>query len=254
MKVTELKQRLAAGDASIGSWLTAPGATMAAAMASCGFDWLAIDMEHGTTGVDQAQDAFMAMERYGSIPLVRLPSADPFLARRLLDAGAGGLIVPVVEDAEHFKEFANHCLYPPNGRRGVGLSRCNRWGDRFEEYLTDFQPLLVAQIETTRGVKAAKNIAALPMVDALFLGPYDLSADLGCGGDFTTSAYQESLDRFLSQCQESGKAAGIHQVTPDVSALRQRLDEGFRFVAFSTDIIAMRTTLKAVFAQPRKKP
>ncbi|MEO5373697.1 MAG: aldolase/citrate lyase family protein [Alphaproteobacteria bacterium] len=240
-----LKARIAAGETTIGGWLSIPSPIVADALASLGFDWIAVDMEHGTMGVDAAAAAFIACERHGCAPLARMPSADPYLARRLLDAGAVGLVVPVVESAAAFQDFARHCVYPhAGGRRGVGLSRANQWGAHFQGYLDTFSPVLVPQIETAAGVAAAAALAALPEVDALFLGPYDLSADLGRAGDFSTPAFVAAQKEVRAACARHGKAPGAHQVKPDLRELATRLEEGFRFVAYGSDMIAMRHALE----------
>ena len=243
-----IRDRLHAGQPCLGAWLGIPHPLSAEAMASLGFSWLAVDMEHGAASVDQAIACFMVAERHGCVPFARLPSADPYLARRLLDGGAAGLIIPVVEDAEAFAAFASHCLYPPAGRRGVGLHRANGWGDRFAAYLTGPAPVLVPQIETRKGVAAAEAIAALPMVDAIFLGPYDLSADLGHPGDFQAPAYVEAIAQTRAACAKAGKPTGIHQVPPDAEALARVLEDGHLFVACATDVIAMRAALAPLAA------
>ena len=246
MKVETLRARLQSGQPAIGTWLGIPHPISAEAMASLGYHWLAVDMEHAGASVDQAMACFLAAERHGCVPLARLPSADPYLARRLLDGGAQGLIIPVVESIEGWAEFAAHCLYPPHGRRGVGLSRCNGWGDSFKEYLTGFRPLLVPQIETRRGAEEAAAIAARDEVDALFLGPYDLSADLGAAGDFANATLKAAITKVREACTGAGKPCGIHQVAAEPAQLEARIAEGFRFIAYSTDVIAMRAALGGV--------
>lgn len=236
----DLKKRLGKDEALIGAWLQTSSATIAEAMATCGFDWMAVDMEHGIADVEQASLVFAVCERHGVSPLVRLPRADPYLARRLLDAGAEGLLVPVVEDPGALSEFLSHCLYPPEGRRGVGLVRANQWGETFEDYTKNFKPVIVPMIETKKGVDAAGDIAALPGVDGLFLGPYDLSADLGGAGDFEAPDFVESVSAVKDACAANGKAPGIHQVEPDRGALDERIEQGFRFLAFGTDLVAVR--------------
>ncbi len=235
-----LKHALGSGAVCVGGWLSTPSSVVAEAMANCGFDWIAVDMEHGPVSETEVSGIFMAMQCHGVAPLVRLPSADPYLARRLLDLGAVGFIIPVVESAEQFEGFADHCLYPPGGRRGVGLSRANTWGDSFDAYLSGFQPVLVPQIETRKGAEAAKEIAEMECVDALFIGPYDLSADLGVPGNFNAPAYREMLSAIRDACAAAGKAPGIHEVEPDPAQLTIRRKEGYRFIAFGTDMIAMR--------------
>jgi len=243
-------RKLRSGDVCVGGWLTTASPIVAEAMASCGFDWIAVDMEHGPVAETEVPAMFMAVERHGAAPVVRLPSADPYLARRMLDLGAVGLIVPVVESADAFTAFARHCFYPPVGTRGVGLSRANAWGATFDDYVRDFRPTLIAQIETRKGAAAARDIAALDSVDGLFVGPYDLSADLGAAGDFTTPAYKAALENIKAACAKSGKAAGIHQVEPDAAQLRARRDEAYTFIAYGTDMLAMRHAFKDL---PRPK-
>jgi 2-dehydro-3-deoxyglucarate aldolase len=248
MKKTEdmtsvMRAKLARGEVSIGTWLTSASPLVAEALASLGFDWLTVDMEHGVSGVEEAAAAFLAAERWGAAAFARLPSADPYLARRLLDSGATGLIVPVVENARDFAEFAAHCAYPPGGRRGVCLSRANGWGERFERYITTFRPFIVPQIETKAGVAEADKIAALECVEALFLGPYDLSASLGTAGDFETAAFKVAAETVMAACRKHGKAPGVHQVPADADALREQIARGFRFIAFGTDLTAMRGAL-----------
>jgi 2-keto-3-deoxy-L-rhamnonate aldolase RhmA len=241
-----IKTRLAEGKLCLGAWLMSGTPVIAEAMASLGFHWLCVDMEHGSADISQVEAVFAAAERYGAAPMVRIGALDGDLARRLLDLGTQGIIVAAVEDAGRFKDFAAHCLYAPEGRRGVGLSRCNRWGDAFEEYKTNFRPVLVPMIETAAGIEAAAGLAALPMVDALFLGPYDLSSSLGCAGDFTADAFTAAADKVRAACKASGAALGIHQVTLDPAELKGRLDGGFTLVAYGTDLLAMRHALSGV--------
>jgi 2-keto-3-deoxy-L-rhamnonate aldolase RhmA len=238
-----IRQRLSSGGVALGAWLTQPSPEIAEAMASLGFHWLAIDMEHGVAGFESMVRAIVAAERHGCAPLVRLPSADPYFARRCLDAGAQGVLVPVVEDAEEFAAFASHCLYPPDGRRGVALGRFNRWGDEFDRNFTKFRPLIVPMIETAKGIAATDALAALTPVDALFFGPYDLSANLGVAGQLDHPTVTEAVTTLKQSCDKHGKAAGGHQVPPDPDALAALIADGFQLIAYSTDVIAMRHTL-----------
>ncbi len=249
-----LKKRLQQGETLIGGWLSIASAHVAEALASCGFDWIAADLEHSPFDETTAAAAFIAIERRHCVPFVRLPSADPYLARRMIDSGARGLIVPTVEKAAAFREFSQHCVYAPEGRRGMALTRANSWGDTFDEYLSNAAPILVPQIETRNGVASAQEIAALPEVDALFLGPYDLSADLGQPGRFDTDEFNTAMQNVKQACLDHGKAPGFHQVPPDDAALSDRIEEGYRFLAFGTDMIAMRHALNGVrqFTGPTK--
>lgn len=241
-----MKTKLSAGQACIGAWLMSGSAINAEAMATLGFDWLCVDMEHGSTSISQIEAVFMAAERHGTAPLVRISSLDGDLARRLLDLGSAGIIVAAVEDAKDFEDFAYSCLYAPNGHRGMGLSRCNKWGDDFDAYKDTFQPVLVPMIETERGIEASAKLAALPMVDALFLGPYDLSTNLGCPGDLDNETFKAAIEQVRKACGDNAKAAGIHQVAPEEAELKARINEGFTMVAYGTDLLAMRSALEGI--------
>jgi len=241
-----IKARLAEGKPCLGAWLMSGSPVAAEAMASLGFHWLCVDMEHGSTDISQVEAVFAAAERHGAAGMARIGSLDGHLARRLLDLGAQGIIVAGVEDAAQFKDFATYCNFPPQGRRGVGLSRCNRWGVDFDAYRTGFSPVLVPMIETVRGIEAAAELAKLSEVDALFLGPYDLSESLGCRGDFAADAFNGAIDTVRKACSSGGKALGIHQVVPNPADLQGRLEDGFTLVAYGTDLLAMRHALAGI--------
>ncbi len=244
--INPLRNKLAGNNACIGAWLMSGSPIHAEAMASLGFDWLCVDMEHGSTDISEIEAVFIAAERHGAAPMARINALDGELARRLLDLGAMGIIVATTESAADFKSFAQSCLYAPSGRRGVGLSRCNIWGDTFDAYKTNFRPILAPMIETKRGVDEAAALAALPMVDAMFMGPYDLSSDLGCAGDFVHPTFNDAVAAVRRACEDNAVAPGYHQVICDDNELQARIDEGFKFLAYGTDILSMRQALSGV--------
>ena len=244
--INQLKKKLHSGQPCIGAWLLSGSSINAEAMASLGFDWLCVDMEHGSSDISQVEAIFAVTERHGVTPLVRISGLDARLTCRLLDMGAAGVIVASVEDAEAFSAYAKACLFSPRGTRGVGLPRCNMWGQTFAEYKNSFEPLFVPMIESKKGVDAAAQLAALPMVDALFMGPYDLSSDLGKPGDMTSVEFIEAKNKVRQACTNNQTAAGIHQVATDEAELSARLNEGYSFVAYGADLIAMRHALSGV--------
>ncbi len=239
-----LKSKLINQQLTFGGWLSTASPAVADAMASCRFDWIVVDLEHSPLDETNLANIFMAIENHDVSPLVRLPRADPFLARRSLDLGAAGAIIPTVESIEDFTDFAQHCIYPPAGCRGVGLSRANKWGSEFEDYFENFQPVLIPQIETRKGSDLALDIVSLEMVDGLFIGPYDLSADLGDPGNFESPEFKLTLTAIKEACANKQKVCGIHQVAPDQSALQAKIDKGYQFLAYGTDMIAMRHAFK----------
>ena len=236
--IQKIRQRLHNGGHSIGSWIQIPHGSVAEIMGQAGYDWVAVDLEHGSISVQQLPDLFRALEMGGTVPLVRLAQGHPKDCKQALDAGAGGVIVPGVESAAHLDELRKACCWPPAGARGVGFSRANLFGKHFESYTKEAQaPLLVAMIEHVRAIDNLEDILGVDGLDALFIGPYDLSASMGLTARFEHRDFQAALERILSLASKSQIACGMHVVMPSPEELRQRLDQGYRFVAYSIDAV-----------------
>lgn len=237
-KIQAIRRSLATNQVSVGSWMQIPSASIAEIMGQAGYDWVAVDMEHGTVGHHQLPDLFRALELGGTLPLVRLAQGHPKDCKQALDAGAGGVIVPMVETAEQLIEVRNACRWPPSGTRGVGFSRANLFGKHFDTYQEEAQaPLLVAMIEHTRAVENLEAILAVKGLDAILIGPYDLSASMGLTGQFEEKAFVDAMTRVKSLCQKENIACGVHVVMPETEVLSQRLTEGYRFLAYSIDAV-----------------
>ena len=237
-KVQSIRKALSTNQASVGSWMQIPHASVAEMMGQAGYDWVAVDMEHGTIGHHQLPDLFRALELGGTLPLVRLAQGHPKDCKQALDAGAGGVIVPMVETADQLIEVRNACRWPPSGTRGVGFSRANLFGKHFNAYQEEAQaPLLIAMIEHTRAVDNLESILAVKGLDAILIGPYDLSASMGLTGRFEERAFVAAMSRVKTLCQKENIACGVHVVMPDVDALGQRINEGYRFLAYSIDAV-----------------
>lgn len=236
--IHQIRQRLRDGGHSIGSWIQIPHGSVAEIMGQAGYDWVAVDLEHGSISVQQLPDLFRALEMGGTLPLARLAQGQPKDCKQALDAGAGGVIVPAVESAAHLEEIRNACRWPPAGTRGVGFSRANLFGKHFENYAKEAQaPLLVAMIEHIRAIEHLEAIVRVPGLDALFIGPYDLSASMGLTAQFEHRDFQAALERIKNLAAKSQIACGVHVVAPSPEELRQRLDQGYRFVAYSIDAV-----------------
>lgn len=235
------------GSVSLGAWSTVGNPQVAEAMLSTGvYDWLAVDLEHCAFTEDQIGAIFMVCLKYKVKPFARISGHFPVEGRKMLDLGAEGLIVPVVQTAQQFSELSKHFFYPPKGVRGVCRYRINKWGDNFDEYIRDFKPVLIPQLETKMSVENADAIAALPEVDAIFLGPYDLSASLGTPGNFKTPAFAEAIQTMKAAAKRHNKGLAIHVVDPDPSDLNRRIEEGFDVIAYGTDMICLRSSLKGL--------
>jgi 2-dehydro-3-deoxyglucarate aldolase len=240
VKIQQIRERLRNGGSSIGSWMQIPHASVAEILGQAGYDWVAVDMEHGAVGVHQLPDLFRALELGGTLPLVRLGEGHPKDCKQALDAGAGGVIAPMIENAKQLREVRDACCWSPVGRRGVGFSRANLFGKNFDAYREEAQaPLLVAMIEHVRAADHLDAILQVERLDAVMIGPYDLSASMGIAAQFDHPDFISLTKRILAQAQLHRIAAGIHVVVPSREQLDQRLAEGFRFLAYSTDAVML---------------
>jgi len=244
-KVAAIRQALAAGGVSIGSWMQIPHASVAEIMGAAGFDWVAVDLEHGSIGCHQLPDLFRAIELGSTLPLVRLARGGADECKQALDAGAGGVIVPMVSSAQQLRAVASACRWPPAGTRGVGFSRANLFGTRFADYEREARaPLLVAMIEHVDALDSLPEILAVDGLDAIFIGPYERSAAMGMTGRFDDPAFVAVTQRICSLAGQAAIAYGMHVVTPSREALAARIADGYRFLAHSIDAVFLTSSLR----------
>lgn len=234
-----LKAKLAAGQTSVGSWITLPSQAIAEILARAGFDWLVVDLEHSITPIDVAGEMIRIIDLCGVSPLVRLTSNDPNQIKRVMDAGAHGIVVPMVTSAEEARLAVAATRYAPEGNRGVGLGRAQGYGAAFKEYLAwqdGGGPIVIAQIEHIDAVTALPEILAVSGVDAFIIGPYDLSASMGIPGQFDHPDFTAAMAKIASTAAVLGKTSGLHVVEPGAEGLRKAHADGHRFLAYSVDI------------------
>jgi 2-dehydro-3-deoxyglucarate aldolase len=215
-------------------------AVVAELMAAAGFDFLTVDAEHSAVEIPQVQALFQAIRSGNPIcaPLVRLPGHDYAMVKRYMDAGAAGVIAPLINSADQAAEVVSAVKYPPDGSRGVGYARANVYGMALQDAVAsaNAETLVCVQIEHADGVAAVNEILAVPGVDAAFIGPYDLSASMGITGQFDHRLMRDAERRILESCRHHGVAAGIHVVAPDPAEVARRIAEGYRMIAYSLDI------------------
>jgi len=207
-------------------------------MARAGFDWLAVDLEHSVITIRETEELIRVISLLGVSPLVRLSSNDPVQIKRVMDAGAAGLIVPMVNTPQEAEDAVAAMRYPPAGRRGVGLARAQGYGSSFAAYRDwlECEAVLIVQVEHIKAVENLAMILAVEGVDGFIVGPYDLSGSLGFPGQFDHPLMVQAMETIHRIGLPSGKAAGIHVIEPDMEQLKQRLQEGYRFVAYSLDV------------------
>lgn len=249
-----LRATLRAGRPAFGSWIQFGHPAIAEVMAQAGFDWIGIDLEHSVIGLETAFTLIQAIELSGCTPLVRLSANDPVQAKRVMDAGAHGVIVPTVNSVADAHEAVAAVRYPPSGTRGVGLGRAHAYGTRFHEYVRELEEgaVVAVMIEHRLGVEHVEEILAVPGVDAVFIGPYDLSASYDVPGQFEHPLVRDGIARILKAAHVCGVAPGIHVVHPPVEQVEARLAQGFRFIAYGGDMLFLVPTLRDAAAALRR--
>ena len=212
--VPSLRQRLLAGETVIGSWINSGSPIIAELMTACGFDYLCVDVEHSAVDLPQTQQLFQAIRsgHRDCAAMVRLHGVDYALVKRYLDAGASGVVAPLVRTREEAMLLVQATKYPPQGLRGVGFCRANDYGLRLEDECAraNDEILLAVQIEHIEAVRNIDAILSVPGIDAAFIGPYDLTASMGITAQFDQPDYLAARDAILGACRRYNVVPGIH--------------------------------------------
>lgn len=246
MKKNPVKEKMARGEVSFGTWLSLGDLYASRVLARMGFDWLTLDIEHSAIDWSQAAMIFAAVADAGCVPLARVPEGSHALIKRVLDAGAWGIVVPMVDTVEQAKAAIAAAYYPPTGNRSVGGGMHSmNFGATAGDYYAQANDniLVVLQTESPRGVENAEAIYSLPGVDAIFIGPNDLRFQMRApDGTFPTAEEHEAaVQKVIAAGKKTGCATGIHAMDPQNALLRA--EQGMRFIAVGSDLRMM--SLKA---------
>lgn len=233
-----LKKKLSNGELCLGTWITLGHSGIAEIFANAGFDWIVVDLEHSTISIDQAGELIRTIDLAGVSPLVRLTSNDSNLIKRVMDAGAHGIVVPNVKTAKSAQDAVFSTRYAPIGFRGVGLGRAQEYGQGFKKYFEWQQdgPVVIVMIEHQSALEHLNDIFNVPGVDGFLIGPYDLSCSMGIPGEFDHPRFLDALHQILQAGIAANCPAGFHIVEPDPPRLRDMISEGYRFIAYGVDI------------------
>ncbi len=249
-----LLQRLRAGQSSVGGWLALGDATAAEVMSLAGFDALVIDQEHGAGTLSDAVAQMQATGAAGPTMIMRVPSHDPAYVKRALDAGVEGLMFPAVETPAAAEAIVSSCRYPPHGTRGAAfsLSRAADFGARGKDYRDsiDDHLLIICQIESSSAIDQAGEIAAVDGVDMLFVGPLDLSGDVGKLGEFGDPAVKAEQARAETEIKASGAFMG--GINPAPGGGGRLFGRGYDFAVVAADALLIRDGAASAVAQARK--
>ena len=236
MRENTFRERLLAGERLVNGWLSTGDPLLAETMAHAGFDALTLDMQHGASDLGDALRVFQAVSTTSTVPLVRVPWNDPATIMKVLDLGAYGVICPMIEGRADAEAFVRSCRYPPGGNRSFGPVRGLLYGGNDYPTRANDTVLAIAMIETRSALEQLDDILTVPGLDAVFVGPADLSQALGgpAGTDWTDGPVPAALDTILERCAAHGVPAGIFTKSPAYA--RTMHDRGFAFVTVGSDL------------------
>lgn len=250
MLARKIKEKMRRGEPSIGSWMSMAHPSIAEILAMAGYDWVVIETEHTAIDVSEVLRLIIAIEQRGAVPLVRLAWNDPIQAKAVLDSGAAGVLVPMINTRADAELAVQMTKYPPQGIRGVGLARAQGYGEHFDSYVKNANDdsLLIVQIEHKDAVSNIEEILSVPGIDGTFIGPYDLSMSLGIPGQTNHPEVITAKQKVREATLARGLIAGVHFVQPGtaVEDCGKAIEEGYRFIALGTDILFLGDSARAV--------
>lgn len=232
------RKRLLDGDLLIGTLVSLPSPEVVELLSKTKLDWLFIDGEHGPFDTLQIQRMLQATS--SDCPcLIRVPSHDTVVIKRALDTGAAGIIVPQINNAEQARAAVNAAKYPPSGNRGVGLARAHEYGLSFSNYLTtaNQETCVVIQAETRAAVENIESIVAIKDINAILIGPYDLSANLGHTGQIEHPEVLGAIEKVMHACNQANVKLGYFGV--NAQAVRPYINKGFTLITVGVDSLLL---------------
>jgi 2-keto-3-deoxy-L-rhamnonate aldolase RhmA len=224
---------------TLGTWLQINNPTAAEVLANTGYDWIAIDIEHTDIDVTTLTALLRGMYGRGVAAIARVSTNDVIEIRRALDVGVEGVLVPFVSTAEQARRAVAAAKYPPAGVRGFSFSRANDWGVRFAEdaLSANEETAVIVMIESKEGVENIDDIVAVEGLDAVFIGPYDLSGSYGIVGQTQHPVVRDACRRVVEACERAGKSVGLLVVRPTPEAVEQVIDDGFTLLCLGLDTV-----------------
>jgi 2-dehydro-3-deoxyglucarate aldolase/4-hydroxy-2-oxoheptanedioate aldolase len=256
MRVNHTRERLAKGEVVFGCGLQVyRSSEIPRAFAAAGFDYVFIDMEHGSFNLETVHDMIIASNLAGITPIVRVGEVQYTLCARLLDQGAQGIILPRVEDPKALEEALGWLKFPPVGKRGYGVNptMIDYEARTFPEIIEhqDRSNLVVVQFETTTAINRADEMLSVKGVDIVMVGPADLSISLGVPGQFDHPLMIEWISRVIEKCNQHGVVPGIQ--TRSVAMARQWVERGMRFVGVAAEYVLLLEKARETVAQLRAR-
>lgn len=241
MLANNLKERLGSRELIFGAWVSFAHPSITEIFASHKFDFVAIDMEHGTINLEQAQ-RIIAASQYFKVPSLPRPvSHSNDWIKPLLESGADGLIAPMVNSDSELQSLVNDLKYPPLGKRSFGVNRAQSYGSNFEMYVKNWNEssIFIAQIESKKAVDGIENIISHPQLDGVMIGPYDLSGSLGVPGEKFHQLVKEAEIKVITACKNRGISCGTQLSDFNPESVRKALAMGYTFIIASSDLFVL---------------
>ena len=243
-KILKIKNKIKSRKLSIGSWLQLGDPNIAEIMTQSTFDWLVADLEHGNFCKKNLIEVFRSISSGNSVPLARVKNKNFSEIQDALDMGSAGIIFPNIINSIELKELIIQSSWPPSGKRGVGFSRANGYGKFFNQYKSLAQkPIIIGMIESKLALDNIDSISKVKGLDALLIGPYDLSASLNITGKFQSLIFKNAINKIIKICKKNKMAIGIHQVIPLQKELKNVIRKGFTFIPYGMDVTFIQSSI-----------
>ncbi len=245
------REKLVRGDKLLGTMITLPSPEIVEIMVAAGYDWLFIDCEHGAFDAQSAQSLLQAASGRCAC-VIRVPSGEDVWIKKALDIGADGIIVPQVNSAQQARDIVQFCKYPPQGSRGVGLSRAHAYGAKFDEYIqtANQQVAVILQAEHIDAVNCIDEIVNVPGIDAIYIGPYDLSASMGKLGQTTDKEVVAAIARVRQSCVREAISMGFFGVSSE--AVLPYMQQGYSLLTVGVDVLFASNAAKQTLEEMRE--
>ena len=244
------KRKLRGGESAIGAWISTGSPNALDLLKNFPLDWFLFDMEHSPITIETVVHMVQVLNGSTATPFVRVGQTDQAVIKAVLDAGAQGVIVPLVNTPEEAERAVTFCKYPPRGVRGVAGGKASEYGLTLGKYIrsANDETMVIAQIETPQALANVEKILAVDGIDVAFVGPSDLTMTLGLIDDRTNQKVVDSMLKVVKACQDAGKVAGVMVTTIDEAKLA--VQRGFRFIGLASDTrylaLGAKTYLEAV--------
>ena len=237
--MNKLKKALLNNEITFGTWIQIGHRAVVEILARQDFDWICVDLEHGAIDLETTAELFSIIESFGKVPVARIPFNDPIWIHRVLDAGAQGLIVPMIKNADQAKSAVRESKYPPLGDRGFGYSRANGYGAKFNDYIKSANDdiAVILQIEHIEAIRNLESILSVESFDGTFIGPLDLAGSMHTVDNLKNPKFLDALNQYRSISKRFNKTTGMHVVRPNRENIEQTLAEGYKMIAVGVDTV-----------------